>query len=201
MTENDPRHKSGTRERLMNAAVDLMAEHGYKGASTKDIAAAAGVSEMTLFRQFGSKLNMLEEAVDRYYYTVEFRKLFAERIVWELERDLRLIGETYHELMERNSRILLIFQSESRSIPSLAERIRKHPRALQEMLTGYLEAMKEKGKLADVDPATNAASYLWLHHGAFLSRMPGGPNLLADLPIADFIDNGAKLFARALSPR
>lgn len=198
-TNNGSTEKASTKDRMLQAAIDLMAEQGYKGTSTKEIAAAAGVSEMTLFRHFGSKQNLLEEAVDRYYYTVEFRKLFAERVTWDLETDLRLIGTRYHELMERNRSIIQIINKEGQSIPGFAERVHKHPRALQEMLTHYFESMKMKGKLTDVDAAANAASFLWMHHGAFLSRLPGG-SMLLDVPIADFVDNGAILFARALTP-
>ncbi|WP_076359388.1 MULTISPECIES: helix-turn-helix domain-containing protein [unclassified Paenibacillus] len=43
-----------TKERLLYAAVDLIAEQGYKGITTKVIAAAAGMSEMTLFRHFAA---------------------------------------------------------------------------------------------------------------------------------------------------
>src|SRR6185437_17057975 len=43
------------RERLLGAAAQVYAEAGYRGATTRRIAHEAGVSEITLFRQFGSK--------------------------------------------------------------------------------------------------------------------------------------------------
>jgi AcrR family transcriptional regulator len=48
-----------TRERLLRAALELIAERGYDGASTAAIAARAGLSEMTLFRHFGTKAALL----------------------------------------------------------------------------------------------------------------------------------------------
>ena len=46
---------------LMRTAVGLMGERGYDGTSTRDIAAAAGVSVAALYYHFPSKLDLLRE--------------------------------------------------------------------------------------------------------------------------------------------
>ena len=51
------------RQLLLDAARGLFAERGFKGASTRDIAERAGVSEVMIFRHFGSKANLFQEAV------------------------------------------------------------------------------------------------------------------------------------------
>jgi AcrR family transcriptional regulator len=51
------------REQILQAAVQVYAEVGYRGATTRRIAAEAGVNEITLFRHFGSKDALLQEAV------------------------------------------------------------------------------------------------------------------------------------------
>ena len=53
------------REQLLDAAVRLYAEAGYHGATTRRIASAAGVNEITLFRHFGSKDALIREAITR----------------------------------------------------------------------------------------------------------------------------------------
>lgn len=58
-------------DKLLLAAIDLIASKGYKGVTTQEIAAAAGFSEKTLFRHFGSKQNLLEAAFDRFHYAEE----------------------------------------------------------------------------------------------------------------------------------
>jgi AcrR family transcriptional regulator len=45
----------GTEEKLILAAVNQFKLHGFNGATTKAIAAEAGVAEVTLFRYFGDK--------------------------------------------------------------------------------------------------------------------------------------------------
>ena len=51
------------RQLLLDAARDLFAERGFKGTSTRDIADRAGVSEVMIFRHFGSKASLFQEAV------------------------------------------------------------------------------------------------------------------------------------------
>jgi AcrR family transcriptional regulator len=50
------------RELLLAAASELFGERGYAGTSTKEIAERAGVTEPMLFRHFGSKANLFQEA-------------------------------------------------------------------------------------------------------------------------------------------
>lgn len=51
------------RENVLAAAARIYAEHGFRGATTRRIARAAGVNEVTLFRLFGSKEALIAEAV------------------------------------------------------------------------------------------------------------------------------------------
>lgn len=51
------------RERILKAAVKVYGEVGFRGATTRRIAEEAGVNEVTLFRNFGSKSALLHEAV------------------------------------------------------------------------------------------------------------------------------------------
>ena len=52
-----------TRESLLDVTARLYAEHGWRGTTTRRIAEAAGVNEVTLFRQFGSKEQLLLQAI------------------------------------------------------------------------------------------------------------------------------------------
>jgi AcrR family transcriptional regulator len=51
------------RERLLRAGRSTFAERGYARSSTRDIADSAGVSEALLYRHFGSKVRLFEQAV------------------------------------------------------------------------------------------------------------------------------------------
>jgi AcrR family transcriptional regulator len=52
---------------IMRAAVEVIAEDGFEGASTRDMAARAGVSVAALYHHFPSKLGLLSEFLDEAY--------------------------------------------------------------------------------------------------------------------------------------
>ncbi|MBW4545860.1 MAG: TetR/AcrR family transcriptional regulator [Symplocastrum torsivum CPER-KK1] len=54
-----PRTNSSTRQRLVNAALELFRSQGVIETTTRQIAELAQVNEVTLFRQFGSKQGLL----------------------------------------------------------------------------------------------------------------------------------------------
>ena len=52
-----------TRAELLKAAATVFSQHGFRGSTTRRIADAAGVNEVTLFRYFKSKEALLQEAI------------------------------------------------------------------------------------------------------------------------------------------
>lgn len=52
------------RQKLLEAAARVFAEVGFRGATTRRIAEEAGVNEVTLFRLFGSKAQLMSEAIE-----------------------------------------------------------------------------------------------------------------------------------------
>ena len=57
------KHKERTRRQLAVSARELFAERGYDATSTADIAAAAGVTERTLFRYFPNKITLVLDEI------------------------------------------------------------------------------------------------------------------------------------------
>jgi AcrR family transcriptional regulator len=55
-----------TRERILQAAARVYAQHGFRGATTRLIAIEAGVNEVSLFRTFGSKAALFEAMMQRH---------------------------------------------------------------------------------------------------------------------------------------
>jgi len=186
-------------DKLLLAAIDLMAEKGYNGVSTQEIATSAGLSEKTLFRRFGSKQNLLEKAFDRFHYAEEMTKLFNEKLIWDLQTDLLLISRTYHEVMNRNRKMIMISIKEEGNLPGFRERTQKHPRQLLEILTNYFTAMYEKGKLIRTDPELQALSFMMLNFGAFMNNLDSNDNF-PNVSLETFIMESVQTFTRALTP-
>src|SRR5260370_21567429 len=52
------------RRRITAAAAELFAARGYAGTSLSEIAAGAGVAVQTVYAAFGTKVNLLKNAID-----------------------------------------------------------------------------------------------------------------------------------------
>jgi TetR/AcrR family transcriptional regulator, mexJK operon transcriptional repressor len=186
-------------DRLLLAAINLISERGYNGVTTQEIAAAADLSEKTLFRQFGSKQKLLESALDRYHYGEEMRKLFKEKLVWELEEDLLTVCRTYHEIMNRNRKIIQISIKDEVQLPGFKERTQQHPLQLLEFLTNYFITMTEKGKMIRTDPKMQAFAFMMAQYGAFMNDLEAGKNY-PNIALEPFMQESVKIFARAFAP-
>ena len=53
------------REQLLDTAVTLFAKRGYAGATTAELAKAAGVTEPIIYRHFASKKDLFIAVIDR----------------------------------------------------------------------------------------------------------------------------------------
>jgi AcrR family transcriptional regulator len=101
------------RASLLEAALAAFAESGSRGATTRRIAEAAGVNEVTLFRHFKSKHELIQAALERYVTQIERRPLpdaprdpSAELLTWsrahyrELHRHRAFIRKVMSEREE-----------------------------------------------------------------------------------------------------
>lgn len=186
-------------DKLLQAAIDLISRKGYNGVTTQEIASAAGLSEKTLFRKFGSKRNLLEMAFERYHYGDEMTKLFAEKLTGELTADLILISRTYHDLMIRNRKLITISVKESDHLPGLREMTSKHPKQFLDVLTKYFTIMTEKGKLVAGNPELRAISFMMMNFGAFMNELDS-KEIFPSVTLDEFIEESVRIFARALTP-
>lgn len=70
---------TATQQKIWQAALDLIANNGYKATTTKQIAAAADINESTLFKNFDNKLQLFNEII-RYEsdaFIIEINSLLA----------------------------------------------------------------------------------------------------------------------------
>ena len=146
------------KDQLLEAAVQIYAESGYHGATTRRIAAAAGVNEVTIFRHFGSKDVLLREALGRCH---------AEGMVAlpQAPQDplQELTDWSRAHLLHLSQRAALIRTclSEFAERPELVTPEVSCPVQATRELAGYLERLKQRGLAAEsIDPAAAAAMLL-----------------------------------------
>lgn len=87
------------RDAVLDAALEVFAEHGFRGASTEEIARLAGISQPYVFRLFGTKRELYKAVVARCFrQTLELMQRAAEGT--RGEEALQAIGEAYGELLQ-----------------------------------------------------------------------------------------------------
>jgi AcrR family transcriptional regulator len=77
-----------SRERILDAAVQLFSERGYAGTGVQDIARAAGIEKAALYWHFGSKAGLLAAVLDRM--DAEFVDRIVKRVAEGAGPDERL---------------------------------------------------------------------------------------------------------------
>ena len=89
------------KDQILDAALVVFAERGYEGASTEDIARAAGISQPYLFRLFGTKKELYIASVARCFReTLEMFQRAAEGL--RGEEALHAIGQAYRDQLDRD---------------------------------------------------------------------------------------------------
>ena len=69
-----PATLAGQRERILDAALGLMADQGASGTSMRQLAAACGVNVATLYHYFPSKADLLRSVIEERQYHVLLRQ-------------------------------------------------------------------------------------------------------------------------------
>jgi AcrR family transcriptional regulator len=163
------------RERLLEAAERVFAEHGYRGASVDRVAAAAGVTKGAVYWSFGSKeelfFALLDERVDRRVRELMGLTEGASReeetagavgrgvaAVADEQRDLVLLTQEYWSLAVRD--------------PGLRDRFVERQRELRAGLARALEARHRTTGVPLTVPADRLAAAIFaLASGLALDRL------------------------------
>ena len=79
------RRAERNRERVLQAALELLQAHGIKKVAINDIAQKAGVSPATVYNQFGSKETLVRDVIKNWYTRIleDYRKMLQAEQVFE----------------------------------------------------------------------------------------------------------------------
>ena len=104
---------------VFQVAIRMVIERGYAGATTKSIAQAAHVSEVTLFRKYGSKAELVKKAVTAAVEASDFAA--AARYTGDVTADLLRVVRAYGDLADRSGQFFPVLFSEMPRYPELAD--------------------------------------------------------------------------------
>ncbi|HET8770944.1 MAG TPA: TolC family protein [Gemmatimonadaceae bacterium] len=147
-----------TRQQLLDAAARVYSEHGFRGATTRRIAEEAGVNEVTLFRIFGSKAVLIEEAVGAIASRGSRPRL--PDVPVDPVSELTEWAESEHGFMLANCNVMRTTMAEAHSRPDCASATAQHAECGLSELRGYIERLAKHHLIPSADIAQPASSML-----------------------------------------
>lgn len=118
---NNVRMKQEDRKKqIRQEALKVFIENGYNKTTTKSIAKAAGISEVTLFRYFKSKADIFTETIEPILMST-FKKAIVEATELSPIARLKLILTQRFKIIMKNEKLIKLVLMESNINPELSE--------------------------------------------------------------------------------
>ncbi|HTF99403.1 MAG TPA: TetR/AcrR family transcriptional regulator [Nitrospirota bacterium] len=153
--------KSATKQRLLESTLAVISEKGYLGATTREISQRAGVTELTLFRHFGTKERLFSEMLSTYTFLPRLKELLPELEHIEGEKALVLIATRFLLTLKEQKSMMKILFSEIHIYP---DKIRKIYSGfideVRKVLAVYFVELQRKGLMRDISPEFAARTFL-----------------------------------------
>jgi AcrR family transcriptional regulator len=164
--------KTDTKKRLLEATLKLISEKGYMGATTREIAQEAGVTELTLFRHFGSKEKLFKDLLGSYTFLPRLKELLPELGGLSSREALELIATRFLLTLKERKAMVKIMYSEYTTYPeNIREVYNKFILEMRTTLAAYFEGLQKQGVLRkNISPAMTAKMFLWILFSYFRSE-------------------------------
>ena len=124
-------------QRILDAAIAVIAETGYFQARVSDIADRAGVADGTIYLYFKNKEQMLMAAINSAFATFLANARAALEGVSDPRERLRTLAFLHLEGMGRNRNLAVVFQTELRQSAKFLRQFS------QEQLIEYFDLIRE----------------------------------------------------------
>lgn len=155
-----PPSETETKKRILQAAQRLFARSGYDGTTTRDLAAAAGVAEGTLFRHFVNKKAILVEVATEGWVELltdlltELSEMGSYKAVAQVMRR-RMLN------IRDNSDMMRVCFLEAQFHPDLRDRIQLEVIGkMSDVAEAFFETAMEKGVYRKMNPKIVAQVFL-----------------------------------------
>jgi len=175
------RRAAARRAEILDAAAHLFAEKGFHRTTTHDIAAAADVSEGTLYNYFENKDDILFGIMSRLAESQDLPASLAHALADDARDFLYATLVQRKEFVDQNSHAMLqSVLSEILVNPELRQRY-YHNLILPniELLEEHLQARQEVGQIRPVDISLSVRLLVALTNGLFFLHVLGDPLVLS----------------------
>jgi AcrR family transcriptional regulator len=184
-----------SRQKLLEAAMRVFAESGFRGATTRRIAEAAGVNEVTLFRQFKSKTALINEVAELYARRRSEEALPSDPV--EPQKELSEWCQAHLALLRNSRDMIRKCMAEVDDMPQMVPCMRRGPDVVHRQLLEYTQKLVRQRGLDLASEDINVACRM-LQGSLFADAM--GRDIMPDmyLPPRRAGEGYARMFLRML---
>ena len=182
-----------TRHRILQAAALVFAEQGYTRATTRALAAAAGVNEVTLFRHFGSKKNLFAAVLQQYggpALSAELEGLLSG----DYRQDLLAVGKLLIQVLWERRDAMRLMLCEAAHFPEVQSVMVENPRQLRLAMARYFQQQIERGRVRAFDPEALAQAFIGMFFSYTIGRGILEDEIAPALSIEDLVVQFVDLF-------
>lgn len=147
-----------TEEKIVKATFKLLQKDGLEKTTTKKIAAEAGVNEVTVFRKFENKKNLIE-FIKNYYLDLliaELNEIFEYSEDESIEEYLKICFFGILNLSDDDFSILKVAMEEVRSTPDKKPLISEVTELIFDKLEEFFKSKIDSGAIKDTNPKSLA---------------------------------------------
>jgi TetR/AcrR family fatty acid metabolism transcriptional regulator len=138
--------KSDKYQRILDAAVEVIAEHGYFNSPVSAIAERAGVADGTIYLYFKSKDHVLRTALDVAFARFHVRVKEMLAVTADPRKQLEAMARMQLETVAGNRSLAVLMQTEVRqSAKFFAEFSQQHLAAYITMMRDVIRAGQQQG--------------------------------------------------------
>jgi AcrR family transcriptional regulator len=179
-----------TRERIIQGAAQVFAEKGYDGATTRKIAEAARVNEVTLFRHFGSKKNLFLAVIERFSALPGLEAAMQDQLTGDYRQDLTRLGTHFLETMLKRRNAILMSLCAAERLPEIRDVVAQPPTRQQKILGAYLRQQIARGVVRQLNPELAAQAFFGMLFEFAIGHAfyPGGEQITPEEIIAQYVD-------------
>ena len=155
-----------THGKILQAAAGLFSKKGFKDATTKEIAAEAGITEITLYRHFKSKEDIFFEIVKNMSMISMSSEIFSTIKNYGLKEKLEYIAFNFIKIFKQRSGDFRMLLAETITRPEMSRAFFETvPNRAIEMISGLMQQEICDGTIGRADPKLLARAFL----GMFLA--------------------------------
>jgi AcrR family transcriptional regulator len=143
-----------TEARIIEAAVQLFAQHGFKGTSTRDIAELANVNEATLFRHFGRKADLFWAAADSRLNGLKLNRELQHELSSDADPQtvIPMIVSFITESMFQRPELMRLLYVAGFELAGANRLLGQHLGPIFDAFNSYFHRCARKGLIEDFDP-------------------------------------------------